>query len=127
MAEFVFEVGQDVAPSDGKSVEDYVNLMNGIVYDCYEYDGYDSGNRNTIAVNLTVGSVMLGLDPRTVLNAFMNAGLINPQRDDEKPWDRVARVMRYADRFNWEWMIDPDQHAHLGQYNTGEVKFRISR
>jgi hypothetical protein len=98
---------------DIDSAPDYINMMNGIAYACHEYAEYQEGSRNTIAVDLTVGSYMLGLDPLNVLDVFIKYGLIDPVMDDEAPIDRVKRVLLYSESFDWDWMINPDSYVAL--------------
>lgn len=96
---------------DIDSASDYIAMMNGIAYACHEYSEYQKGFRNTVAVDLTVGSYMLGLDPLNVLDVFIKYGLIDPAMDDEAPNDRVKRVLLYSESFDWNWMIDPDMYV----------------
>lgn len=91
-------------------IDEYVSLLNGISYACHRYDEYSEGYRNTIAVDLTVASYMLGLDAQEVLKEFVIRGLIDPLKDDEAPIARVDRVLNYRYKFDWDWMIDPDQY-----------------
>ena len=96
---------------DIDSASDYINMMNGIAYACHEYAEYQEGFRNTVAVDLTVGSYMLGLDPLNVLDVFIKYGLIDPAMDDEAPNDRVKRVLLYSESFDWDWMINPEMYV----------------
>ena len=101
--------------SEMDQMNDYINLLNGIAYACQSYDEYSEGYRNTVAVDLTVGCYMLGLDAHEVLERFVIAGLIDPSKDDEAPVDRVNRVLDYRHKFDWDWMIDPDQYLHMAK------------
>ena len=107
---------------DTDSAPDYINMMNGIVYSCHEYDEYQEGYRNTIAVNITVGSYMLGLDALSVLEEFINAGLIDPNKDDEYPSDRIKRALFYNESFSWSWMINPETYVKFSKSaNSAEL------
>lgn len=90
----------------------FLAVLNGIVVDC-ESGGYRQGYRNQIMVNLVVASDMLGLDSRDVLNHFMAADLIDDRMDDESTVVRLNRIMRYDDRFCWNYMIDPGSHLEM--------------
>ena len=90
--------------------QEYVDLMNGISFTCERYNEYHEGYRNTVAVDLTVGAWMLGLDPFNVLDYLVEANVINPGFDDESPNTRIHRVLDYAERFDWDWMINPDDY-----------------
>lgn len=111
----IVEVEGTKARCDVDSIDDYVALLNGVAYDCQYLSGYTEGNRNTIAVNLTVGCHMLGLDPLGVLETFESNSLISEYLDDEFPAKRIKTVLDYADRFSWEWMIDADEFASNGR------------
>ena len=86
--------------SEMDKINDYIDLLNGIVYACHKFDEYKPGYRNTVAVDLTVGSYMLGLDALDVMNDFIIEGLIDRKGDDENPYSRVRRVLDY--RYKWE-------------------------
>lgn len=112
---------------DVDSAPDYISMMNGIAYACHEYAEYQEGFRNTIAVDLTVGSYMLGLDPFDVLNTFIKYGLIDPLMDDEAPIDRVRRVLLYDYNFDWDWMINPDSYVALFvKFNPQEKEIPVT-
>lgn len=97
-------------------IDEYVDLLNGIAYACQRFDEYSEGNRNTIAVDLTVACYMLGLvDVLRILDMFVKASLIDPARDDEDPESRVYRVLEYRYKFDWDWMIDPEQYLNIAK------------
>lgn len=102
-------------------IDEYVSLLNGISYVCRMYDEYSEGYRNTVAVDLTVASYMLGLDAQEVLRKFIVAGLIDPSNDDEVPANRVGRVLDYRYKFDWDWMIDPDGYLSYGDVTEDDV------
>lgn len=104
----VITVSKSKTIVDPSHAQGYVNLMNGISYACEKFNEYQEGYRNTVAVDLTVGAWMLGLDPFNVLAHFVEANVIDPLCDDESPNKRIDRVLAYAERFDWDWMIDPD-------------------
>lgn len=99
--------------------QDYVDILNGIVYDCYQQDGFTEGCRNQIAVDLTVAAHMLGLDPMLLLRKLVDAKVIDPTKDDEDTFERVSRVMLYSDRFGWDYMIDPEAYLAASMENDG--------
>lgn len=113
-----FEIGS-TRLCDLSEVGDYVAMMNGIAKECHDHDFYCEGNRNWIAVDLTVGARMLGLDPFEVLDAFVKENLIDPNLDDEDTRDRIERVDGYDHAFDWDWMIEPDYF--VGYYRSNPV------
>lgn len=120
----IVEVESSKARCDVDSIDDYVALLNGLAYDCQYLSGYTEGNRNTIAVDLTVGCHMLGLDPLGVLETFEHNGLISEFMDDEShPSKRIKTVLDYTDRFSWEWMIDADNFADNGRKVDEDEQF----
>lgn len=111
--------------------QDYADVLNGIVWDCVKNHGFKRGWRNTIAVDLTVCSEMLGLDAVEVLNKLVFNDVIDPRDDDEGIGDRVKTVLDYKNRFSWDWMLDPDvymdmarDHAH--QLDDLPIVFHVS-
>lgn len=96
-----------------EEVDDYIKMMNGIALHCEMREGYIRGWRNEKAVDLTVGSYMLGLEPIEVLDEFREAMLINDEDDDENPADRVWTVYNYKYAFDWLWMIDPEFYVRF--------------
>lgn len=99
--------------NNAKIIDEYVDLLNGIAYACQMYDEYSQGSRNTVAVDLTVACYMLGLDAQQISDLFIKASLINPARDDEDPETRIDRVLNYRYKFDWDWMIDPEQYLNV--------------
>lgn len=111
-----------------EEVDDYINMMNGIALHCEMREGYSRGWRNEKAVDLTVGSYMLGLEPIEVLDKFREAKLIKDENDDENPADRVWTVYNYKYAFSWLWMIDPEfymRFAELYQEDLDEPKLKF--
>lgn len=106
--------------------QQYVDVLNGIVSDCYYNGGFSEGYRNTIAVDLTVCCVMLELDPIKTLDKLVLAKVIEPDRDDENTWTRVHVVSTYHRRFSWDWMIDPEIYKDIGiDYRTVKLPVRF--
>ena len=99
---------------DEDEIDRYLAVLNGIVVDCME-SGYRLGYRNMIMVNLVVSSYELGLEPETVLHEFKKSLLIDDCMDDERPIDRLNKIMKYTDSFCWEWMIEPEMHVDYDQ------------
>ena len=128
----VIEIARDEVLADEDSVQDYVDLLNGIVWECANNFGFDRGSRNTVAVDLTVAAYMLGLDPIGVLDKLIDRKVIHPSDDDEDTHVRVKTVMDYSRRFSWEWMIDPDMYVDIARINKiadngiMPVKFKLS-
>lgn len=89
-----------------EEVTDFLDVLQGIAYAC-DAGKYSEGYRNEIAVNLTVSAHMLGLEPKDVLDAFMDEEIIMEADDDEYPHDRVETVLGYHRRFDWTYMLDP--------------------
>lgn len=120
----IITIDSDFVLCDKESIDDYVELLNGLVWDCNQYDGYKVGYRNTMALDLTVASYMLGLDPERVMSEFIKAGLIAKVMDDEDPMDRVKRALDYKDRFDWDYLIDPDDYMGYAP-STSESEYPI--
>lgn len=106
---------------DFDNVHNYLNLMNGIVLACHKYGEYQEGRRNQVAVDFTVGCYMLGLNPLAILGTFIEKDLINPSNDDEDTYVRIDRVLDYTERFNWDWMIEPEAYVYGASKINGEV------
>ena len=116
---------------DKDETDQYLAVLNGIVVDCMER-GYRLGYRNMIMVNLVVSSYELGLEPETVLNEFKKNLLIDDRMDDERPIDRLNKIMKYTDSFCWEWMIEPETHVDYDQKGNAngeeerDIVFKLS-
>lgn len=110
----IIKVDPGEARVSGETLDLYVKMMNGISFCCSEYGEYDEGYRNKIAVDLTVGSYMLGLDAKEVMGIFIGEGIIDPDNDDESPTSRVITILDYSHRFEWNWMINPDGYIPYG-------------
>lgn len=111
------EITKDEALVD--DAQEYVDVLNGIVYSCCQQDGFTEGSRNKVAVDLTVAAHMLGLSPEDVLQKLVDAKVIDLSKDDEDTFKRVRHVMWYTDRFSWDYMIDPDDYFALSTENDG--------
>lgn len=94
----------------------YVDVLNGLAYACYQYDEFSEGYRNTVALNLTVSSYMLGLDPIVVLDKFVELRLIDPKDDDEDTYGRVYKAEEYRYKFDKDYMIDTDTYTRYARY-----------
>lgn len=103
-----FDIKGDKLSCGKTEAQDYADVLNGIVWDCWHSGGFERGWRNTIAVDLTVCADSLGLDPIKVLDALVDEEIIDPTKDDEDTWNRIRTVMDYQSSFSWDWMIDPD-------------------
>ena len=123
----IVTIDKDKTIADEDSVQDYLDVLNGIVTECHE-DGYRQGWRNEIIVNMVVSAYMLGLDPMQVLDLLKANELIKDEDDDESPKDRVSRVWDYESSFSWDWMIDANwwsKRADAGT-TTPPVKFVLA-
>lgn len=109
----IIKVNPDRMVCDVDSSQDYLDVLNGISWFCEHSSGYSEGYRNEIAVDLTVSCFMLGLEATEVLEVMIEEGLIDPKFDDENPWVRVDRVLNYADRFDWDYLLDPDTYLTI--------------
>jgi hypothetical protein len=105
--------------------EDYAAVLNGIIDECYNHDGFRETTRNEIAVNLTVAAYCLGLDPIDVLDNLVEAKVIDPDVDDEDTWNRVRTIEDYADRFSWDWMLNPMYYCHPVR-NDIPIRYKLS-
>ena len=110
-----YKIRRDEVRCDEFDIDQYVNVLNGIVYFCKKRIGFYRGFRNTIAVDLTVASYMLGLDAIEVLDKLVELDVIDPKDDDEDTWNRVRTVLDYDESFCWTWMIDPDVYFVHGK------------
>lgn len=120
MAEVTYRVSADELICQETEAEGYVNVLNGIVHDCYRTHGFQEGNRNNVIVDMTVAAYMLGLDATDVLDKFVEHGILDTSDDDEDTYDRVSTVLEYSEFFSWDWMIDPDGWVTLAQEHAGE-------
>ena len=121
----IIDIVRDEVIANEDDVQDYVDVLNGIVKFCHQ-NGFKRGWRNTIIVDLTVGAWMLGLDPYDTLGKLVKAGVIDTKSDDEDTYVRMERVTQYENRFEWSWMIDPWVFADLVREagTAGPVLFR---
>ena len=113
------EIAKDEVLADEAHALVYLSILNGIIYDCYQQNGFTEGYRNQVAVDLTVAAHMLGLDPEDALQKLVDAKVIDLSKDDEDTFERVRRVMQYSDRFSWDYMIDPDAYLTANMENDG--------
>lgn len=120
MAEVTYKIAADELVCQETEAADYVDVLNGIVHDCYRNHAFQEGNRNNVIVDMTVAAYMLGLDATDVLDKFVEHGILDPSEDDEDTYDRVKTVLEYTMFFNWDWMIDPDGCVTLAQDYKGE-------
>lgn len=117
----VIEIAKDECLCDEDDVQDYVDVLNGIVYECV-HDNFREGYRNQVAVDLTVAADMLGLDANDVLNKLFKESVINPLDDDEDTCRRVETVLDYRRRFDWEYMIDPEHYVAVARAHADDIK-----
>jgi len=120
MAEVTYRIVADELVCQDTEAESYVAVLNGIVHDCYRNHAFQEGNRNNVIVDLTVAAYMLGLGVFDVLDKLVQNGVIDPDDDDEDPYDRAETVLLYDKSFSWDWMIDPDGWVTLAQEHAGE-------
>lgn len=119
----VFEIDKaKVREKDEDFIDYFIDVMNGLVYYCQECVGYSAGHRNEIALNMTVGSYMLGLYPQDVLAAFIENDLMSQRTDDEDPRERVRRALEYRFRFDWDYMLNPEFYEDWANSSDYEKK-----
>jgi len=119
----VIKVARDETLCDEDMIDGYANVLNGIFCELELGDGYTQGMRNSIIVDMVVSSYMLGLDPYDILNELINGvQLINPKNDDERPIDRVGKVMNYTERFDCDWMIDFNYYDVTGVRHVNDLR-----
>lgn len=111
----IIKVTEDMLECDSSDAQSYLNTINGIIYDCWHNHGFESGWRNTIAVDLSVCCHMLGIDAIEMLGNLIKAKIIDPADDDEDTTKRVATCLDYKDRFSWNWMIDAYTYYGMGE------------
>lgn len=122
----VIEIDKDECLCDEDDIQNYVDVLNGIIYECVN-GNFKEGYRNQVAVDLTVASYMLGLDPTNVIAWLIQLRVINPLDDDEDTKRRVETVLDYRRRFDWEYMIEPETFINAAKGCNSElpVKFHI--
>lgn len=98
----------------------YVDVLNGLARACDWIGKFREGNRNTVALDLTVSSHMLGFDPIWVLDRFVELKLIDPKDDDEDTYGRVYRAKKYWLGFDKDYMIDADAYVRYASYTSEE-------
>lgn len=113
----------ELVPKD--KAQDYVDVLNGIVYDCYINCNFWQGYRNTVAVDLAVCCDLLGLDWEETLDKLVVEKVIDPNDDDEDTYKRVERVMDYSHSFDWDYMIDPERYVNLAKDEDDRVPIRF--
>lgn len=105
---FEFRVAGDALVCGKTEAQDYADVLNGIIYDCWKDHGFQRGWRNTIAVDLTVAAHTIGFDPEDVLMKLVDKGVIDLDDDDEDTYQRVKTVLDYKRNFSFDYMIDWD-------------------
>lgn len=120
----VIEITEDKCLCDEGLMQDYVDVLNGIVYDCM-YGGFSVGYRNQIAVDLAVAAYMLGLDAIQVLDWLVKYRVIDLCNDDEDTYRRVETVLDYKNRFDWDYMIAPNYYVNLAHEHADEIKVML--
>lgn len=113
MSKTEFVIKKEECRCDEDDVTSYAAVLNGIVKEC-SFGYWCEGFRNRVIVDMAVASWMLGIDPETTLDELVKAQVIDPAVDDEDTYDRLSRVMRYTESFEWAWMIDPDEYFTTG-------------
>ena len=128
MAEVTYRIAADELICKETEAANYVDVLNGIAYDCHRNHAFQEGNRNNIIVDMTVAAYMLGLSAMDVLDKFVEHGILDLSEDDEDTYDRVKTVLLYANDFSLGWMIDPVgwvATAHLYAGKDNPVLFTI--
>lgn len=121
----VIKIDKGQVLCDDEDIKGYLDVLNGIAYDCWHNHGFEQGWRNTIAVDLTVAAYELGLDPKKVLDEMVKENVICLFDDDEDTYVRISTVMDYKGRFSWSWMIDPDIYQGIGEEHTFDERMPV--
>lgn len=121
----LIEIAKDECLCDEDDIQDYVDVLNGIVYECVQ-GNFKEGYRNKVAVDLTVAAHMLGLDANDVLNKMFKESVINPLDDDEDTCRRVETVLDYRRRFDWEYMIEPETYTKAAKDWYTEMHWHVN-
>lgn len=100
-------------------IEDWMLVLNGIVWECVNRYGFSEGFRNEVIVTMTVAAYLLGLNAIEVLDELVDEKVIDPDEDDEDTWDRVRTVLGYHRRFGWDWAINADGYRTIGLDHGG--------
>ena len=109
-----------------RDLQGVVDMLNGLALACDRYNEFQEGWRNKVIVDLVAGSTMVGLDAYDVFEVFVRNDLIDPREDDEDTYDRINRVMNYHRRFDWNWLISPEDYVDVAKnpdIPEGPVKF----
>lgn len=100
-------------------IEDWMLVLNGIVWECVNRYGFSEGFRNEVIVTMTVAAYLLGLNALEVLDELVDEKVIDPDEDDEDTWDRVRTVLGYHRRFGWDWAINADGYRTIALDHSG--------
>lgn len=94
---------------------DYVYVLEGVMWLCKFSDEFRDGTRNQVILAITVSCSMLGIDPLYFLRVLNRAGLIDYEMDDEDTEARMERMLCYENRFDYDYMLDPDGYHTYGK------------
>lgn len=119
----VIKIDPDMVNVDSdEEVEDWMHVLNGIVWECANNYGFSEGFRNEVAVTMTVSAYFLGLDPIEVLDRLVDEKVIDKDDDDENTYDRVHVVLGYHDRFDWDWAINADGYRTIDLEHENDLE-----
>lgn len=122
----VVKVSREDVRCEQDEIDKYLDVLNGIAFSCEHYDEFSPGSRNKVAVDLTVSSYMLGMDPIDVLDMFVNNDLIDYDADDEDTDKRVEKVLDYTEWFTYDWMVEPDDYADVDRFIPQKLSFEMT-
>jgi len=80
---------------DAEDIEQARKVLDNILYAIVNDDAYRVGNRNNIAVDMTIACEVLGVDAADVMNELVESGTVPCYEDDGTAVERVEKVMRY--------------------------------
>lgn len=98
---------------DKEDAKKYVEVANACLL-LMTNDYYNQGNRNDLILDLYVSVYMLGLNINNVLKHHSLYDRLDA-RDDEHVSDRIRRMGRYEERFDWYYMQSPNHWLYCAE------------
>lgn len=80
---------------DVEEIEQARKVLDNILYAIVNDGAYKEGNRNNIAVDMTIACEVLGVDASDVMNELVENGTVLYYEDDGNAVARVEKVMQY--------------------------------
>lgn len=122
----IIEVERDkVLPKAIDDCQGYIDVLNGIVFDCFVGCNYWRGHRNTVAVDTVVSCYMLGMQYEDILDMLIEEDVVSPSDDDEDTYHRFGKVYDYKDGFCWDYMIDPTYYIDIAHEHKDDERAPI--